>query len=83
MTAYCALCGNRNKNDLGKVIGICLDKAACHAREAARRNARLHPDDGVIAVSREHLREVLAAAYDTAGGTEAFASLADAAGLVR
>lgn len=35
MTPFCTLCGNTNEADLGKVIGICLDKDACHQRQYA------------------------------------------------
>lgn len=40
MTApHCPLCGNTNEADLGEIIGICLDKDACHQRQYANARA--------------------------------------------
>ncbi len=36
---FCSLCGKTNLAGLGQVIGICLDAAACHERQARRRHA--------------------------------------------
>ena len=38
--AFCSLCGNTNPADLGRVIGICLDKDACHQRQYAKLRGR-------------------------------------------
>jgi hypothetical protein len=62
MTApFCALCGNTKADELGQVIGICLDKDACHRQQY--RNARA----AGAAAERQRIRlDILATAdrYD-------------------
>ena len=42
MTAFCTLCGTTDTAALGEVIGICLDAAACHRRQAERAEYRAY-----------------------------------------
>lgn len=86
MAAFCCLCGNQEEGELGYMTGICLDKAACHARKAAWMNAQAlqsNPDIGVVTVGLEDLRAVLTAWSAQASDPVAFGRLAEAAGLVK
>lgn len=57
---FCTLCGNINADDLGKVIGICLDKDACHKRQLklARREAYEDGKADGAAAERDSIRQL-------------------------